>query len=497
MLLRLPAADQGGRDALFRYRPKIIQGGMGVGISTWPLARAVAQLGQMGVISGTVIEGVIAGRLQMGDPGGHLQRAFSNFPFRAVAERVWNDYFVEGGKEPDRPFKPVPMWSDRPSRKLTELAVVSAFSEVWLAREGHNGLVGMNLLTKIQLPTLALLFGAILAGVDCILMGAGIPRAIPQALEQLSLCKEASLRLQVQGDTGGRVYEVRFDPREITGGSPVDLACPKFLAIIASDTLATSLYKKPEGKRVDGFVIEGPTAGGHNAPPRGGMQEFNERGEPVYGSRDEVDLEKIRELGLPFWMAGSYGTPEGLKKALEEGAEGIQVGTAFALSDESGMDPTIKQRLRQMASDGSLEVITRPRVSPTGFPIKIAELPGSLSDPEVYRNRQRICDRGYLRDAYVKADGTLGFRCPAEPVDIFVKKGGDVTETDGRVCLCNGLLATAGFAQVRRDGEAEELIVTLGEDLRAARALLAGGKQSYSARDVVNYLLSGIGESAS
>jgi NAD(P)H-dependent flavin oxidoreductase YrpB (nitropropane dioxygenase family) len=224
------------------------------------------------------------------------------------------------------------------------------------------------------------------------------------------------------------------------------------------------------------------------------MNEFNERGEPVYSARDEVDLQKVRELGLPFWMAGSYGTPEGLKKALEEGAEGVQVGTAFALSDESGMDPEIKRRLRAMAADGSLEVITQPRVSPTGFPIKIAEVPGTLSDPEVYHSRQRVCDRGYLRDAYVKPDGTLGFRCPAEPVDIFVKKGGDLSETEGRVCLCNALLATAGFGQVRRDGEAEELIVTLGEDLRAVRALLSGGRRSYSARDVVAYLLSGIGE---
>gem|GEM_PF-3146962 len=44
---------------------------------------------------------------------------------------------------------------------------------------------------------------------------------------------------------------------------------PYFLAIIASVTLA--LAKMAPGQ-VDGFVIEGPTAGGHNAPPRRHLQ---------------------------------------------------------------------------------------------------------------------------------------------------------------------------------------------------------------------------------
>ena len=39
-------------------------------------------------------------------------------------------------------------------------------------------------------------------------------------------------------------------------------------------------------------------------------------------------------LGLPFWLAGGYGSAEKLKEALAEGAAGIQVGTAFAFCDE-------------------------------------------------------------------------------------------------------------------------------------------------------------------
>jgi NAD(P)H-dependent flavin oxidoreductase YrpB (nitropropane dioxygenase family) len=38
--------------------PTIIQGGMGIGISHWGLARAVSAAGQLGVVSGTAIDTV-------------------------------------------------------------------------------------------------------------------------------------------------------------------------------------------------------------------------------------------------------------------------------------------------------------------------------------------------------------------------------------------------------------------------------------------------------
>ena len=92
---------------------------------------------------------------------------------------------------------------------------------------------------------------------------------------------------------------------------------------------------------VDGFVVEGPTAGGHNAPPRGALT-LDGHGEPVYGPRDVPDLEQIRNLGLPFWLAGSYGDTMMIEKAISLGAQGVQVGTAFAFCDESGMAPELK-----------------------------------------------------------------------------------------------------------------------------------------------------------
>ncbi|HUG12140.1 MAG TPA: nitronate monooxygenase, partial [Opitutaceae bacterium] len=158
--------------------PIIIQGGMGVAVSGWRLARAVALTGQMGVVSGTALAVVQARILQQGDPGGYLRRAFDNFPVPAIAERVWNQFFVPGGIAPGASFKPAAMPNLAPSAAFIELTVLANFAEVFLAKEDHGGRIGINLLEKIQLPTLPSLYGAMLAGVDYVLMGAGIPRSI-------------------------------------------------------------------------------------------------------------------------------------------------------------------------------------------------------------------------------------------------------------------------------------------------------------------------------
>lgn len=476
-------ADDGGAGAA-APAPPIIQGGMGVAVSSWRLARTVSQLGQLGVVSGTALDMVLARHLQLGDPGGHARRALQHFPDRAVAERVFETYFVPGGKPADQPFAAVPTYTATPTRRRHELAVVGGFVEVFLAKEGHQGLVGVNFLEKIQIPTPATLYGALLAGVDYVLVGAGIPRDIPALLDGLVRHQPVVLPLHVTDADAGQPVELRFDPLEILSQPQPPLRRPRFLAIIASATLAISLARRTAG--IDGFVVEGPTAGGHNAPPRGPLNL--EQGQPVYGPRDEVDLAKIRALGLPFWLAGSYASRDRLRQARSEGAAGIQVGTAFAFCEESGMDPEIRQHVINRARNGGVGVFTDPQASPTGFPFKVAQLEGTLSEAAVYESRERRCDLGYLREIYRRADGTLGYRCPAEPVEDYVRKGGQLEDTQGRKCICNGLLATVGFGQWR-DGRAEPPIVTAGDDLRDLARLIPEGSLTYSAADVVAYLL--------
>jgi NAD(P)H-dependent flavin oxidoreductase YrpB (nitropropane dioxygenase family) len=467
--------------------PIIIQGGMGVGVSDWRLARTVAQLGQVGVVSGALLAVVFARRLQAGDLQGHMRHALDHFPIPGMVERVLDDYFVPGGKSPWTPFKLSALPTIRPNAALVELMVIANFAEVFLAKEGHQGLVGINLLEKVQLATLPALYGAMLADVDYVLMGAGIPRAIPGALDRFAAGETAELRIDATGTMPGDDFVSTFDPRAFAGANCPKLKRPQFLAIVASATLAITLARKSNG-RVDGFIIEGDIAGGHNAPPRGPLQ-LNAAGEPVYGPRDVPDLEKFRELGLPFWLAGGYARPERLAEATRQGAAGIQVGTPFAFCDESGIEPALKRHACQLARAGEARVFTDPLASPTGFPFKVMQMADSLSEAGEYARRERSCDLGYLRQAYRKADGTLGYRCPAEPEEDFVRKGGEAADTVGRKCLCNGLMTNVGFGQVRSDGVREMPLLTAGNDVAELARFLKPDADSYTAADVVAHLL--------
>lgn len=469
--------------------PIIIQGGMGAGVSNWKLAQAVSSLGQLGTVSGTALDQILARRLQDGDPGGHLRRSLSRFPFPKMAQRVLDAYFVPGGKAAGEPYQKPAMFERIPPRELTELCIVANFIEVDLAREGHSNPVAMNYLEKIQLPHLPSIYGAMLAGVGYILMGAGIPLKIPQVIECFVNHDSASYPLHV---TGADDIVMTFDPREYMEIKLPPLARPHFFAIVASSTLAMTLLKKTND-HVDGFIIEGPTAGGHNAPPRGKLQ-LDDAGEPVYGERDVVDLAKFRSLERPFWLAGGYGSAEKLREALENGAAGIQVGTAFAYCSESGLREDYKQAVLAKVARGDVEVYTDPLASPTGFPFKIVQLEGTLSDPAIFEQRARICDLGFLREAYQTADGTIDYRCSSEPVSIYLHKGGAIEDTKGRKCICNALLAAIGYQQVRKGNRIEPGIVTSGNDVSGIRRFVPENGGVYYAADVVTNLLRGVTE---
>jgi hypothetical protein len=119
----------------------------------------------------------------------------------------------------------------------------------------------------------------------------------------------------------------------------------------------------------------------------------------------------------------------------------------------------------------------------------VAGLEHTLSDRDVYEHRTRACDLGYLRRAYRKADGTVDYRCPAEPVDDYVRKGGKPEDTVGRKCLCNSLMANIGLGQVRADGYIEPALLTAGNDLACIKQYITQDRRTYHAKDVIDSLV--------
>lgn len=510
----------------FLQQIRLIQGGMGVYVSNWRLARDVAMQRPgmtAGTVSGTALDVVYVRLLQLGDPGGHVRRGLAAFDSRfgiEIGRKITDRYFVAGGKAPEARFRSAPMQMVRaedgkrtfaapngvsaPTRlsfdaDIVELLIATGFAEVWLAKEGHEGRVFINFLNKIDLPLIYIMYGAILAGVDGVIVGAGNPEGLPAICARLARHEAVTRNLAVLYAGPSEQFTLTFDPRSVAGGALADapVARPAFLAIASQEELVQALAAS-DSMAPDGFIVEHHTAGGHNANPAGPMRKDVE-GQPIYGQDDEPDLAIIKGVGIPFWLAGGYGSAAGLHAALAAGAVGVQVGSVFALTEESGMKPEYRSavfdKLRYGADDASLVKTTL--FSPTGFSFKVAQLEGTLSEDEVYETRRRTCDIGLLQQrgfSKPNVDGTrtLFQRCAAAPIDNYVENRGIERNTDERRCLCNGLLASVGLGQVKTvNGEwiEEPAIITLGNRLDHVRRLSRQGQTTYHVQDVVTDIL--------
>lgn len=407
----------------FLPRVKLIQGGMGAYVSNWRLARAVAaeRPGETaGTVSGTALDVVYVRLLQLGDPGGHVRRALAEFDSRYgtdIGQRICRRYFIEGGKAPHDYFKSAPMQiphaldgktafaaaNGSPTSiplklddSVVELLIATGFAEVWLAKQGHAGRVFINFLNKIELPLIYAMYGAMLAGVDGIIVGAGNPEGLPTICSLLANHAASVRSVPVLYAGAGQEFTLAFDPKEVAGGAlaRAPLPRPAFLAIASLEELVKALAAS-SSEAPDGFIIEHHTAGGHNASPTGPLKR-DDRGQPIYDDHDEPDLAAIRQVDRPFWLAGGYGSRSGLQKALAAGAVGIQVGTVFALCENSGMKPEFRSAILHALRSGidEAELVQTTLFSPTGFPFKVVQLAGTLSDDDVYTARSRTCDLG-------------------------------------------------------------------------------------------------------
>jgi len=489
--------------------PQIFQGGMGIAVSGYRLARTVSQLGELGVVSGTALDSVMVARLQRGDSTGEIRQALEKFPDKKFASQIIDDYWVEGGVSMDKTIKGSisPQFIQGENKTISlkddtleKLLVVANFVEVSLAKEGHNNPVGINWLKKIEWTMLPSIYGAMLAEVDMVLIGAGLPEEVPDILEAFSKGDEAVMPLTVYGGEG---YTMRFNPKKLFGNLGPHKK-PFFTGIVSNNMGVRKLFQP------DGHVYEGFEAGGHNAPPRNRKQKLTKTGEPNFGEDDKINFEKLggildrnaktrsklaeREVEKeverkverqPYWLAGNY--TDKLKEALKLGAAGIQVGTPFAFCRESDLESNLKRESLSAIINGA-QVYTSPTFSPAGFPFKILQVPGTHSSQEIYRERKRVCDRKYLIN-FVERNGKVITRCPAEPFTTFINKGGTREDAENRGCLCNGLLANIDSGlSVTADCEfyVERPMVTAGSGLEITKQLAIDNALDYTAEQVID-----------
>ena len=343
---------------------------MGVGVSGWRLARAVSQAGQLGVVSGTGLDTVFVRRLQDGDPGGHLRRAAAQFPIPGVAADALARWFLPDGRG-GAAYRALPMYRQGATRERELVTMLACFVEVWLAREGHDGVIGMNLLTKIQLPTLSSLYGAMLAGVDVVLMGAGIPREDPRGPGRP---RGAPPGDPATGRGGGGSRSRRGHapgPRRPSPGADVPLRRPLFLAIIAS-ALARA-RARTQSQRPRGRVR-------HRGAHRRRSQRAATRRSG--GSPSAATPSTASATSWTSRRSSSSGCRSGSRVATA--ARGVSRRHApraprasrWAPRSPSAMSlaspPNCKSSVLDHAARGGVDVVTDAHASPTGFPFKVA-----------------------------------------------------------------------------------------------------------------------------
>jgi nitronate monooxygenase len=310
----------------------IIQGGMGIGLSKYTLAGAVAYEGGLGVLSSASLDRQLTAR--------HGKR-FG--PRKAAAQDVIDAKEIAKGR----------------------------------------GAIGMNIMVAVVNQYKASVLGSMDGGVDVIISGAGLPMALPEIAQ-----------------THPRADEVALVPI-VSSARALDLICRRW---------------KRSNRLPDAVIVEGPKAGGHI-----GWKSVEEALRPENSLENLVVgvIEVAKKWGdMPIIAAGGIYTHEDIAKYIEMGCAGVQMGTRFLATHESGASPAYKKALVDCKEEDIL-LAERPG-SPCGMPFHVIKY-SPFFEEAVAQTRAPKCDKGYL----LKDD-----HCPSK----F-----DNVET---FCICNGLLAS-------------------------------------------------------
>lgn len=424
--------------------PRLFQAGMGAGVSRYWLSRKAARLGALGIVSSVGLRTIIVEAVRRGDK--QVIAMAKTFPFAQHRDELLS--FASGGF---RHRRAVPQDGYGDVGKLAaRLTVISTFIEVSLAKKGHHGKIGINVMWKLSTSVLPTILGALLAGVDALICGAGVPMELEEIVDSIRAGKTELSFDPLYGTTTPVSFEFNREVVEYLRGCRYRR--PKLIPILSNYAFCRKIVKK---WRIppDFIILEDWKAGGHNQNPRNKVEHSD------VSDGIETYFDEVLTLGVRVVVAGGFeygGNRTDFLYWRRRGAWGIQVGSRFALCKESGWDRKWRDLIIQMNRRGETVIMTDHEASPTGFAIKVVVVPGTLSDPEVYNRRERSCLYGCLRRGHTFVDPETGetrttLICPAMPLSMYQRLCPDKTreeclkECGGQVvCLCSALLATIG-----------------------------------------------------
>ncbi len=320
-----------------------------------------------------------------------------------------------------------------PGRETLErVNLVALGREIAAARKlgGGNGMIAVNVMKAVSAHA-DYVRAACEHGADAIVMGAGLPLDLP----------------------------------DLTQG--VDIA----LIPILSDARGVALVLKKwmkKGRLPDAIVIEHPAyAGGHL-----GVTDIADMGSERFSFK--LVLEELKgiyaSLGLaradvPLIVAGGINSHEAVRQWLDAGADAVQVGTPFAVTEEGDAHPDFKRVLADARPEDIVEF-----VSVTGLPARAVKTPWL---ERYLRNESRV--RAKI--------GSLKLPCPTGLECLSMCGLRDGIEKFGHFCIDTRLAAA-----LRGD-------VANGLFFRGREAL-PFGNAIRSVRDLLELLLTGVARPA-
>lgn len=164
--------------------------------------------------------------------------------------------------------------------------------------------------------------------------GINIPLMYPEIERLIEIIIEKGVKIVFTSAGSPKKYTARFHEAGI-----------KVAHVVSSSKFA----KKCEEAGVDAVVAEGFEAGGHN-----GREE----------TTTLALIPQVREaISLPLIAAGGIGSGKAMLSAMALGAEGVQIGTLFAVSEESSASDAFKQLCVDLGEDGTM--LALKKISPT------------------------------------------------------------------------------------------------------------------------------------